>query len=250
MVFFEQHGVAEKELFKWFIPENYSFPLHFHRAYELIFVHEGTLSVTIQQKEYQLKKNQVAFIFSNQVHGFHSTGPAKISVVIFSPELVGDFFMKYKGYIPDNNVLQLQSIPELNKLNTTFRQKSFLYAICAELEEQVQFIPVQPSKKMEVLYKILLYVDQHYHENCTLKAVARQLKYDYAYLSKLFIQMTGMTFTEYVNHYRISQARYLLKNSQLPISEIAFNCGYKNIRTFNRNFKKITNMSPKMYRDQ
>lgn len=249
MVFFEQHGLEGKELFKWFTLENNNFPLHFHRAYELIFVHDGKLKINVQQKEYLIRKNQVAFIFSNQVHGFQSVGDSKISVVIFSPELIGDFFMKYKGYIPENNILQLKQMPDFRKLDTIFRQKSFLYYLCAKLEDEVQFVPVSTSKKMEILYNILLFVDQNYHKNCTLKDVAKHLKYDYAYLSKLFIQMTNMTFTEYVNHFRISQARYLLKNTQLSISEIAINCGYNNLRTFNRNFKKITKLSPNKYRE-
>ncbi|MCT2535493.1 AraC family transcriptional regulator [Aquibacillus koreensis] len=249
MVFFEHHGVEETESFQFFQLVNYNFPLHFHRAYELIIVNEGQLELSIDQKDYVLEQNDLAFIFNNQMHEFRTTGHSNITIVIFTPELIGHFFMNYKGYIPENNVIHLQRASDLDALNSIYRQKSFLYDICSTLVENTSFVAVENSTKTKVLHKILLYVDGHYMHECTLKAVSKHLQYDYPYLSKLFVQMTHMTFTEYLNHYRISQACYLLKNSQQTIGEIAINCGYNNLRSFNRNFKKITNHSPKQYRE-
>ncbi|MRH43566.1 helix-turn-helix domain-containing protein [Aquibacillus halophilus] len=248
MVFFEHHGVEEKESFHYFTLVHSSFPLHFHRAYELIIVNEGELEVTIDQKEYVLKENDLAFIFHNQMHEFKTIDHSKITIVLFSPELIGHFFMNYQGYVPGNNVLHLSHAPNLHALDSIYSQKSFLYDICSMLVDQTAFLPVEHSTKTKVLHKILLFVDRNYYDDCTLKAVAKSLQYDYPYLSKLFVQMTNMTFTEYLNHYRISQACYQLKNSQRSIGEIAINCGYTNLRSFNRNFKKITNYSPNRYR--
>ncbi|AYV69607.1 hypothetical protein C2I06_23755 [Niallia circulans] len=73
---------------------------------------------------------------------------------------------------------------------------------------------------MKVFHRILLYVDSHYSQDCTLKVVAKHLQYDYAYLSKLFVHITNMTFTEYLTQYQISQACYQLKNRQLPICKM------------------------------
>ncbi|NMO76514.1 MULTISPECIES: helix-turn-helix domain-containing protein [Niallia] len=249
MVFFEDHGVEEKESFEKFTLINDGFPLHFHRAYELIIVNEGELFVRVDQKEYLLQKNDVAFIFPNQLHEFKTIHHSHISVVIFSPELIGHFFMNYKGFVPENNVIHLHNTPILQTLHSIYQQKSFLYDICGKLVENTSLTPVEYSTKMKVFHKILLYVDQHYSYDCTLKTVAKHLQYDYAYLSKLFVHITNRTFTEYLTHYRISQACYQLKNSQQPIGEIALNCGYNNLRSFHRNFKKVTNISPKKYRE-
>lgn len=249
MVFFEDHGVEEKESFEFFTLVNENFPLHFHRAYELIIVNEGELLVTVDKKEYLLQQNDVAFIFNNQIHEFKTVNHSNITIVIFSPELIGHFFMNAKGYIPENNVIHLNEIPDLDALNSIYWQKSFLYEICGTLVAHTRLTPVEYSSKTKVFYKILLYVDKQYSYDCTLKAVAKDLQYDYAYLSKLFVHMTNISFTEYLTQYRISQACYLLKNSQQTISEIAMNCGYNNLRSFNRNFKKITKLSPSRYRE-
>jgi YesN/AraC family two-component response regulator len=247
--FFEHHGVEEKEFFRSSNLVNFTFPLHFHRAYELIIINEGELLVSIDQKEYVMNKNDIAFIFNNQMHEFKTMDHSNISIVIFSPELIGDFFMKYKGYIPENNVIHLRKAFDLDKLDSIYRQKSFLYDICGTLVDNTEFLPVEHSTKTEVLHKILLYVDRNYSEDCTLKVIAKKLQYDYTYLSKLFIQMTNMSFTEYLNQYRTSQACYLLKNSHQSISEISINCGYNNLRSFNRNFKKFTSHSPRKFRE-
>ncbi|MDP4088694.1 MAG: AraC family transcriptional regulator [Bacillota bacterium] len=248
MVLFEKHGMDEEEFFRFFPLKNYNFPLHFHRAYELIYVSDGQIFVSIDQKEYVLTKNDLVFIFNNQMHEFKTLGYSDITVILFSPELIGDFFINYKGFIPEDNVLHVDREIDFKKLNSIYSQKSFLYAVCADLVNQTSLTPIGQSPQTKVLYKILFYVEKNYSADCTLKDVAKHLQYDYPYLSKLFVQVMNMTFTDYLNHYRISQACYLLKNIHQSIGEVAVNCGYNNLRTFHRNFRKITGQSPKEYR--
>ncbi|MGN6715585.1 AraC family transcriptional regulator [Anaerocolumna jejuensis] len=247
MVFFEKHGVEGKDFFNFFPLKNYSFPLHFHRAYEIIYVNNGQLYVSIDQKEYLLKENDMVFIFTNQIHEFKTIDCSDITIILFSPELIGDFFMNFKSVIPNDNVLHSESVP-FSKLNSVYSQKSFIYGVCAELVNQKSFSPVQQSAQAKVFYKMLLYVEENYSEDCTLKDVAKHLQYDYPYLSKLFVQQMNMTFTDYLNQYRISQACYMLKNSQQTVGEVAAKCGYNNFRTFHRNFRKITGKAPREYR--
>ena len=247
MAFFEYHGV-EVESFHISHLRNFTFPLHFHPAYELIIVNEGTLSVTIDQKHYSLHQNDAVFIFNNQLHEFKSIGSSEITIIIFSPEIIGHFFMNFKNMIPENNKIQLEAPPNLSMMDSIYRKKSFLYGSCGALVEQTMFIPIDHSTQTKILHRILVYVDKNFTKECTLKAIARDLQYDYAYLSKLFIQMTTITFTDYLINYRISQACYLLKNSNHTITEIADQCGYNNLRSFNRNFKKVTQFSPMKYR--
>ncbi len=249
MVFFQSHGVEEKEFFHYMPLTEYQFPLHFHRAYELIFVKKGKLLVTVNQIEYTLNTNQLIFIFSNHIHEIKRLGDSEVTIILFSPELIGDFFTEYKGWSPNNPVLTLKQQPQLEKLDSIYKQKSFLYQICGELIDQTEFKKVESSNKTRLLHRILLFVDENYHHNCTLKDVAKHLRYDYPYLSKLFVQMTNMTFTDYLNNYRISQACYLLKNSGLSVGEIASQCGYNQLRTFHRNFRDIIGKSPRQYRD-
>lgn len=248
MIFFEKYGMEGKEFFRISKLPDFDFPLHFHRAYEIIYVNNGKVSVSVDKKEYLLQKNDLAFVFNNQMHEFKTIDHSDIYIIIFSPELIGDFYMNYKGFIPDCNVLHLEGELNTKKLKSIYGQKSFLYSLCADLVVKKSFVPVKQSPQTKVLYKILLYVENNYTLDCTLKDAAKYLKYDYPYISKLFVRLMNMTFTDYLNQYRISQACYLLKNCDEAIGEIAEKCGYNNLRTFHRNFRKITGQSPKQYR--
>lgn len=248
MIFFEKHGVDENEFFQVIPLMNYHFPLHFHRAYELIFINEGQLLATVNQKEYQLQKHDMVFIFPHEIHEFKTIDYSEITIVLFSPELVGDFYMNYKHYIPDDNILRFSDNLDFKNYKTMYGQKSFLYGICDSLIKEKTFSEVKQTPQTKVLYKILQYVEENYASDCTLKTVAKYLQYDYPYISKLFVRLMNMTFTEYLNQYRISQACYLLNNKNYSVSEIANNCGYNNLRSFHRNFREITGKPPKLYR--
>jgi YesN/AraC family two-component response regulator len=123
------------------------------------------------------------------MHEFRTIDYSKITIILFSPELIGDFHMNYKGSIPNDNVLHMEEELDFTKLNSIYRQKSFLYAVCAEMISQKSFAPVKQSPQTKVLYKILLYIEQNYLTDCTLKAVAKHLQYDYPYISKLFVRL-------------------------------------------------------------
>ncbi|SDC22918.1 AraC-like ligand binding domain-containing protein [Pelagirhabdus alkalitolerans] len=248
MAFFEHYGTESDHMFHHFNLTRTEFPLHFHKAFELIIVRQGKLHLAIDDHAYTLLPNECAFIFSHQLHGFHAEQHTEMSILIFSPELIGDFAMDYQHLIPDQPIFTWSESWPLEEITTHYQQKSLLYAICDRLISQSTFSNVHSSTKKQVLLQLFSYIDQHYTTTCTLKGASQSLQYDYAYLSKLFSQFTQMPFTHYVNYYRIAHARYLLKNTSLSVGQIADQCGYQTLRSFHRNFKKITQQSPKAYR--
>jgi AraC-like DNA-binding protein len=91
-------------------------------------------------------------------------------------------------------------------------------------------------------------VQRNFKEECTLSALAAEIKYDMSYLSKFFMSNVGISFTSYVNQVRISHARYLLLNTEMTVLEISHACGNTSLRTFNRNFLTQTGCTPNQYR--
>jgi len=248
MYFFEKHGIDEKQTFNYTILENNSFPLHFHRAYEIILVESGEMLIKIEETQYELKAGEAVFIFPNQLHELVTVNQSVCKLLIFSPEMVGQFYTSYKRSVPKNNKLPISFDVNDAHLDTVFAQKSMLYKFCDTLIKSTDFEGITLSSKRKIIQNILLYVDSHYSGECTLKRVAHTLQYDYAYLSKLFYQYTNLTFTEYLNRYRITQATYYLESTEFTIKEIAHSCGYNNMRTFNRNFRHYKASSPSDYR--
>lgn len=247
MVFFEKHGTDHQTIFRKFDIENERFPYHFHRAYELIFTMKGNLAITVDDNNYLLHQGDIAFIFHDQLHSFQKIDDSSITIIQFSPELVGDFDHDFQGMIPENNILRNQQV-HFGELKSLYEQKSFIYDMCFRLTRHTSFVTTKLTKQTRLLHQILQYVEENYASNCELKSAAVSLKYDYPYLSKLFLCLMNMTYTEYLNNYRITKACWQLRNSDYTISEVAENCGYKNLRTFHRNFNEIINLTPSKYR--
>jgi two-component system response regulator YesN len=93
------------------------------------------------------------------------------------------------------------------------------------------------------------YITEHYmNENLSLQIMADDLNFHTNYLSRLFKEETGKTFTEYLSEVRIEKAKELITQTDFIIDEVAGRVGISNRRTFNRTFKKIAGVSPAMYR--
>ena len=98
----------------------------------------------------------------------------------------------------------------------------------------------------ETVIKVLKYVEENY-VNGSLTEVAGLLHHDVCWLSREIKRKTGRSYTEIVQSKRLSQAVFLLKNTNMKISDISIAVGYDNISYFHRLFYKEFGVSPKRY---
>ena len=96
--------------------------------------------------------------------------------------------------------------------------------------------------------KILNYCSLNYKENISVDDVANALSISRSTVSHTFGNQLKVGFCDYINMLRLVEARELLRNSDLSITEIAQNTGFETIRTFNRAFLKERGISPSQYR--
>lgn len=98
------------------------------------------------------------------------------------------------------------------------------------------------------LGKVRDYVERHLSDDLTLKTVAQVVGLNEKYFSVFFYERTGVYFREWVNSIRVRRAMELMKARNYAISDVAFEVGYKDLRTFERAFKRQTAMTPREYR--
>ena len=85
-------------------------------------------------------------------------------------------------------------------------------------------------------------------DDITLCSVAKKLSFTPNYFSKLFHDSLGVTFKEYLNTVRTQYAKRLLQETELSVTQIGTECGYQTPSQFFRVFKKMTGVTPAVYR--
>lgn len=106
----------------------------------------------------------------------------------------------------------------------------------------------QEPEKNDIITKAKIFIKQNIARNIPLCELAQYLFINSSYLSYLFKNKTGQTFSEYVNYVRIERAKEILQNSRIRVKEIAAMIGYDNYTYFCQVFRKTTGMTPLEYR--
>ena len=233
---------------------DFNYPVHLHGDFEFVLVTQGTMIVTVDQIPYTLTEGEALFIFPNQLHELYTPQKSSHFLCIFSPKLVQAYGKIFLNKLPKSNLFhpsvacveQLFAFrPEAGILIT----KARLYTLCGEFDATAQYAD-RDGDKNSLLPKIFRFVEEHYQSDCSLGALSAQTAYHYAYLSGYFKKSVGLSYAEYVNRYRVSEACYILQNSQQTVLKTALDCGFDSLRSFNRNFKRIMGVTPHEYRER
>lgn len=179
-----------------------------------------------------LRRNQLRFIremFEKSSHG-----------ILFSEETMEQLKPRLLSLYSKQNfdsVLELMSI--LHDLsisrnirllsNNNFNNPAFVYN----------------SRRIE---KVMTYINANFDRPVLLADAAKLANMAEVSFSRFFKARTGVSFIDCLIEIRISNASRLLIDSNLSISEIAYNCGFNNISNFNRTFKKKKNLTPVEFR--
>lgn len=108
--------------------------------------------------------------------------------------------------------------------------------------------PSEDTNYSGILNKAIQYMEKHYAENITLQTLAKEIFLSPGHLSLIFRRETGMKVGDWLNRYRIEQAKLLLTHENVPINEIAERVGFSSYKYFSMYFLKYTHMNARTYR--
>jgi transcriptional regulator GlxA family with amidase domain len=128
-----------------------------------------------------------------------------------------------------------------------YTRKGALYAVVGEIVASIGLVD-RASHNRTLSERILRYISEHYTDNLSLGKMARDLGYDERYLSRCFHRIIPLHFSRYVNQLRVETAIELLQRSDRSLSEIALECGFGSIRSFDRVFAEVTGKAPREFR--
>ena len=223
-----------------------------HEYSEIIYCQKGSGCVTVNGKAVYLKEGELAWIPPNYIHQYDFDS-AEVICAVFSNDFIPLFFKKLNKRffcVSAINVAEMADIlkkfPEMKK-EDLLQISGYLNIIGAIVLEHSSFESTRQTDGI-LCQKVFSYLAENYTENISLSQMAKTLGYNEKYLSHTLHNLTGIHFRRFVSFYRINRAKKLLADDRsMNISEIAANCGFNALNTFNREFKTIVGMTPSAY---
>ena len=146
---------------------------------------------------------------------------------------------------------QILSLKETDQFQLTLDSLSILNKLAKSKDiTKLHDSPVQGhtgSRDHIRLKNIYAFVESHFMEKISNKDAADVANLSYEAFSRYFKKMTKLTFTEFVNQYRIEKAKRLLLQDY-TVTETCYDCGFESLSYFNRIFKKLTGQNPIEYK--
>lgn len=232
--------------------------MHIHYCMELVYVYSGELIMNVNGTDRVIKGGQATLMLPFEQHSFFTPKACECVVVEFSPNLVKEFFERIKSkrlkntvFHFDGSVIELCERYMFDKAGGELSTKASIYPLCCEIMKNCVFS--NDGKTLDDTFvDAVRYICLNYkNEEMSLTEVAKVIGVHHVYLSRMFSKNAGMSFKRYLNLLRCNAAaRSIKKNKEKTVSEIAFECGFGSIRSFNRQFAELFGLSPVNYRQK
>lgn len=256
MAIYQQENGATVQNVDRSIYVNYRYLPHMHPRMELIYVIDGAIDIDIDGEEMEVSTTEYCMVLPWQIHSFRTCKYSKVIILVLPVKIVSTFLEKMKYFHGETQVFHAEK--EIDQLFQRYMVEStecneyiltsIIYGICHCFLSCCKLVENENRERNEDIQRVLKYISNCSHEKLDMKSVADELGYNYYHLSRLFSKEVKIGFYEFCNSMRIERAISLLMNSNSTVTQIAYECGFSSIRTFNRAFKRITGMSPTEYK--
>lgn len=250
-------------------------PLHWHSEFELSIMQEGCMEFICGDVKFPAYEGDIVIVAPNILHAMypHSGAVQRYDTVVFSPDMLGasDNDRSVVEFIRPiaNGFCAIHITPEhtyYNELKITadniiscaigntarldMLMKSELLRLFWLLENNGDIDCKTHSEvnKSEVIRPALEYIAENYSENITVEQLAETVHLSKSYFMNRFRQSAGVSAVEYITQFRIRAACSALTESTKTVSEISFECGFRNLSNFNRQFRRLMGCTPNEYR--
>lgn len=153
--------------------------------------------------------------------------------------------------ILSNKLLNLDDVKQLEQhARVTFQSKGvWTEAEALQAIERALSTGALPAHTSALVKQAVVYMQQNYARPLARWEIAEAVGVSEDYLTRTFNRELGISPWDYINRYRILQAKNLLKASNQSIGAIAHQTGFKDQTYFSRVFRKMTGQSPQAFRD-
>ncbi len=241
----------------------YQFGPHTRTSHLLHVVFSGKGSYHIRSYDYEVSSGQIFYIPPGvqTVYRADDETPWSYGWVGFSG-YHSEVLLSQMGFTDDRYVISLDNteplhgyidkIMQTHKLtysNELYRTAELLNFFAYAIEHtQVRHIHTLNYSKSEYARIAVRYLDSNYMHRIKIAELADYIGIDRSYLTKIFCEEYHLSPQEYLIRLRLEKAEQMLKNSSLPITQVAFHVGYEDPLAFSKMFKQRRSISPTEYR--
>lgn len=236
-------------------------PFHWHSSIELVCVLAGQLIFQFDGQAHVIHANQFSIVSSGVIHDVTNT-PNRALVL----QIPLRFIEQYVAHPEQLNfsTVGLEDTPAYQEVMTLFkrlnhinheRQPGYLFDTGMTVLKMLKTLVLNftnPDKPIvessSQLKSIVIYVNEHYREKISVKAVAHQFGYNASYLSRLFKAQTGVTLGHYVYLIRLNNFYRDLIDTDTPVDALMTKHGLTNRRTAREMFQEMYGALPKQIR--
>ena len=224
------------------------FPLHFHNNMEVFLVQSGSVRLTLGENKYLLQRGDIAIADSYEIHGYEYDSSEQTNLIVILPfRYLQTFNTQRKNLKIVQPVIHDETLLcELTELAERYlsHEDERVAAAATDLfltllTKRLTFTTNKTKEDQTLVRQILIYLQENFRFDASRRAVARELGYTEAHISRVFHRFVGKSISEYVNAFRLDYIEQLRKNGDNRTSiELIYESGFKSQQTYYRVRKK------------
>lgn len=231
---------------------------HWHTNLELVYLLMGEAKIVVNDQIHEAQSGDIIIFNTNDIHRIEA-----VSDEIHYYSLVLDHkFCNDQGFDTMNNDfnvvtedLEMRNIfqiigHEMNKEKKYYqdavRALSITMLILLFRNQRVAKEQRIDTDVPQVHYvkEAMEYIHQHYDQDLSLDEIANHVGISKYHFSRVFKDVTSLTINQYINNLRCKQARQLLLTTELPVSQIAEQTGFRSVSYFTKAYKRLFSQTP------
>lgn len=230
-------------------------PSHQHDKAQLLLVYGGIAYLQTQERDLYIPSNHYLWIPGNYPHNLRfNTQDLYIINIYFPQQKAGDFYDELGIYPVSNLLSEMLSFSE--KWQGDYAEGSWEFEFLSTLKnvlskENLKKFSIQlPTTDDQRLNAITNSIRTRLNESLSLEDTAKRAGMSVRSLTRLFQAKLHITYIQYLKMLRIIKAMELINDTDLNMTEIAYEVGYSNIAAFSNNFHQLTNMRPTEFKQR
>jgi len=241
------------------------FPEHSHDFHELIIVTKGAGQHILNDSPTNLAQNYICYITPSDRHLYEQVDNLHLTNILFKKNRLS-YSPLLKNVLPQDDseskswFITNQTMKKVELILQQLDQESRCNTVESRLMMEVLFqhLVVELSRGRltaqsndvndNIIFKVLDWLQSNYTEDVCINEISDKFQISSRSLSRKIKQVTNLSFNNYVHRVRINNAMELLQSTDMSITDIAFEVGYKDSNYFSTKFKRFTKKTPSQYR--